>query len=261
MPSAAIATTAASSDQRVERSVTQLGPLRAHDVRQGDPAPAGGRGGDAVGGDGGAHAACSRSVVAPAVGDAGVVLDGVAGQRHERVLQRCLLGRQLVQDDRRAGRRSRRSAALSRPWTSSTPRSTLAMLTPVGGQRVAQRAACGVRTRTAAFVRGLRDDVGDAGVGDQPPAADDDQVLGGQRDLAHQVRGEEDRAALGGQALEQVADPEDALGVQAVGGLVEDHASSGSPSSAAGDAQALAHAEREAADALAGDARRGRRAR
>jgi hypothetical protein len=41
-------------------------------------------------------------------------------------------------------------------------------------------------------------------------------MIGDQRHLAHQVRGDEDGAALGGQAGEQVADPEHALRVQAV---------------------------------------------
>ena len=35
----------------------------------------------------------------------------------------------------------------------------------------------------------------------QPAAADHDEVVGGQRHLAHQVGGDEDRAALGRQAL------------------------------------------------------------
>ena len=45
----------------------------------------------------------------------------------------------------------------------------------------------------------------------------------------------------------------DPLGVEAVGGLVEDQHVCGSPSSAAAIAEPLAHAEREAADALARD--------
>ena len=47
----------------------------------------------------------------------------------------------------------------------------------------------------------------DGRVGEQPAAPDDDQVVGRQRHLAHQVGGDEDRAALGGERLEQVADP------------------------------------------------------
>ena len=59
-------------------------------------------------------------------------------------------------------------------------------------------------------------------VGDQPPLADHDQVVGGLRHLAHQVAGDEDRAALGGQLAScSVADPQDALGVEPVDRLVE----------------------------------------
>ena len=113
------------------------------------------------------------------------------------------------------------------------------------------RVACGERTSTT-LLRGARDEVVDARVGDQPAAADHDQVVGGERHLAHQVRGDEDRAALGGERLEQVADPVDALGVEPVDRLVEQHRR-GSPSSAERDPEPLAHAERELAGALARD--------
>ena len=66
------------------------------------------------------------------------------------------------------------------------------------------------------LLRGARDEVVDRGVGDQLAAPDHDQVVGGQRHLAHQVRGDEDGATLGGESLEQVADPVDALRVEAV---------------------------------------------
>jgi DNA-binding transcriptional regulator YhcF (GntR family) len=36
----------------------------------------------------------------------------------------------------------------------------------------------------------------DRAVGDQPASADDDDMVGGHRHLAHQVRGHQDRAAL-----------------------------------------------------------------
>ena len=90
------------------------------------------------------------------------------------------------------------------------------------------------------------------GVGDQPAAADHDQPLGRQRDLAHQVRGDEHRAALGGKLLQQVADPADALRVEAVGRLVQDQRG-GIAQQRGGDAEPLAHAQREPADPLAGD--------
>ena len=51
------------------------------------------------------------------------------------------------------------------------------------------------------------------GVSEQPAAPDDDQVIGGQRDLAHQMAGDQDGAALGGHRLQQLPDPADARGV------------------------------------------------
>src|SRR5664280_2758563 len=56
------------------------------------------------------------------------------------------------------------------------------------------------------------DEVVDGRVGDQLAPADHDEVGGGKRHLAHQVTRDEDRPALAGQGLEQVADPEDPLG-------------------------------------------------
>jgi hypothetical protein len=64
------------------------------------------------------------------------------------------------------------------------------------------------------------------------------------------VRGEEHGAPLAGQALEQGANPQDALGIEPVGRLVEDQ-DGGIAEQRGGDAQPLAHPEREAADALA----------
>jgi len=94
----------------------------------------------------------------------------------------------------------------------------------------------------------------DGGVGEEPAAADHDEVLGGQRHLAHEVRADQHRAALGREVLEQVADPQDALGVQAVHRLVEDQRA-GVAEQRGGDAESLAHAEREPARSLAGHLR------
>src|SRR5262249_39618770 len=66
------------------------------------------------------------------------------------------------------------------------------------------------------------------------------------------VGGDEDGAAFGGEALEQGADPADAFGVEAVDGFVEDEGG-GVAEQCGGDAEALAHAEGEAAGAFAGD--------
>ena len=83
-------------------------------------------------------------------------------------------------------------------------------------------------------------------VGDQPAPADDDEVVGGQRHLAHQVAGHEDRAALGGQRLAcRLRIQTDALGVEAVDRLVEDQ-DVRVAEQRGGDAEPLAHAEGEA---------------
>ena len=76
----------------------------------------------------------------------------------------------------------------------------------------------------------------------KPAAADDDDVLRRVLHLAHEVAGDQDGAPLRGEVLEQIADPDDALGVQAVDGLVEQQrrriAEQGG-----GDAEALEHAQ------------------
>ena len=77
-------------------------------------------------------------------------------------------------------------------------------------------------------------------------------MLGGQGHLAHQVRGEEHGAALCGELLQQVADPLDPLGVEAVGRLVEDQ-DLWVGEQRRGDAEPLAHAERELPDTFPGD--------
>ena len=53
-------------------------------------------------------------------------------------------------------------------------------------------------------------------------AADDDEMVGGGRHLAHQVAGDDHRPALRGKGLEPLATPVDALGVGAVGRLIAD---------------------------------------
>ncbi len=101
--------------------------------------------------------------------------------------------------------------------------------------------------------RAVVEEVLDGRLGDQAAAPDDEQPVGGDRHLAHQVAGEEDGAALGGQRLQQVADPGDALGVQAVDRLIEQQ-HRWVAEQRGGDPQALCHAQREAARPLAGDA-------
>ena len=110
-------------------------------------------------------------------------------------------------------------------------------------------ASWGERTRTER-VRRAADEVVNARVGNQAAATDHDQVLGGLGHLAHEMRGDEHGATLRGQPLEEVANPLDALGVEPVDGLVEHHCVWIAEQSR-GDAETLAHSEREAPDALA----------
>ena len=86
-------------------------------------------------------------------------------------------------------------------------------------------------------------------VRDQAAAADDDQMLGGQRHLAHQMRRDEHGATLAREILEQIADPVDAFRVEAVDGLVEHHRLRIAEQRGR-DAEALPHAERELPGAL-----------
>ena len=106
---------------------------------------------------------------------------------------------------------------------------------PRGGARGRDRPGQRVRLRCPGQhgqARAAGDELGHAAVGDELAPADHDQVISGVLHLRHQVTGHENRAALGGQPLHQVADPQDALRVQAVHRLVE-HQDSGSPSSVA----------------------------
>jgi hypothetical protein len=87
-------------------------------------------------------------------------------------------------------------------------------------------------------------------VGDHLAATDHDQVLGGDRHLIHQVAGHEHRAALGGQLLHQVPDPQDAFRVESVHRLVQ-HQHLRVAQHCRGDAEPLPHSQREPACPLA----------
>ena len=142
-------------------------------------------------------------------------------------------------------------AGASRPVTARPPPGSAVTAAPCAVSSAARSAARGERTSTSRRPRDATNS--STGVSAmQPAAADDDQVVGGQRHLAHQVAGHEDRAALPGQRPEQLADPVDALGVQAVGGLVE-HQHRRVTEQRRGDAEPLLHAEREPAGPPAGD--------
>ena len=66
------------------------------------------------------------------------------------------------------------------------------------------------------------------------------------------MRGHEDRAAFGGEALQKVSHPADALRIEAVHGLVE-HDGRGIPQQRSRDAEPLSHPERELPRTLASD--------
>ncbi|ELS56589.1 putative Nodulation ABC transporter NodI [Streptomyces viridochromogenes Tue57] len=123
------------------------------------------------------------------------------------------------------------------------------------GERAGQLLAqlrLGVRRTDPGEAGGVRrDEVLDAHVGEQLTASDDDQVIGGEGHLAHEVGGDEHGPSLGRQRLHQVPHPEDALGVEAVDRLVEQQHLRVAEQRG-GDAEALAHAEREALGALPG---------
>ena len=106
----------------------------------------------------------------------------------------------------------------------------------------------------AADERALAGEQGvEAVVGDDPPAVDDDEPVDRRLHLAEQVAGQQHRATAGGEVLQEVAHPADALGVHAVGRLVEDQ-HLGVAEQRGADAEALAHPQRVVADAALGRA-------
>ena len=149
------------------------------------------------------------------------------------------------------------SNARSPTWLTFRPRTTIrpspssCAVAPGRGDRPAQR----VRLRRADpdRLRGVgRDELGHRAVRDQLAPADHQQVVGGVLHLRHQVAGDEDRAALGRERLHQVADPQDALGIQPVDRLVE-HEDRRVAEQRGGDPEPLPHAQREALGPLARD--------
>ena len=106
---------------------------------------------------------------------------------------------------RRAGRgrgRPRRPRRVRAPWPPRGP----------AGVRSVTRSPATAASRSAW-----------ARVGDHLAPADDDQVIGGVLQLAHQVAGHQDRPALPGQRPEEPAHPHDAFRVHPVERLVEHH--------------------------------------
>ncbi len=91
------------------------------------------------------------------------------------------------------------------------------------------------------------EDLADLRVGDEPATADDDDAVGDELHLAHEVAGDQDGATLVGEPAEEGADPADAFEVQPVDGLVEEQ-DGWVAEQGRGDAEALAHPERVALD-------------
>ena len=90
-------------------------------------------------------------------------------------------------------------------------------------------------------------ELGDRALRDDAALVDDRRDVAGLLDLVEQVRGQPDGAALVDERADQSAELEDAGRVEAVDRLVEDE-QLGVAQQAAGDAEALAHAERVRAD-------------
>ena len=93
--------------------------------------------------------------------------------------------------------------------------------------------------------------LGDVGVGDQPAAPMTTTRSAIELHLAHQVAGDQDRAALVGEAAQQRPDPAHAVEVEAVDRLVEEQHLRVAEQRG-GDAEPLPHAERVALDPSAG---------
>jgi hypothetical protein len=159
-----------------------------------------------------------------------VVLDRVGGQREVGVLERPRTGREFVQDDAGGGcgladdlgggAGDLDRAGFDRGAGDVRASEQLDELNGVGAADQHGGAA------------GAGDDVGDAGVGEDAAAAEHEDVVGGERHLAHEVRRQEDGAALPGELPHQRPDPQDALGSRPLTGSSRSRVC-GSPSSAA----------------------------
>ena len=176
-------------------------------------------------------------------------LHRLAGELHEGLLEGAALPGQLVQCDAVGG--GQVTDLFHRCFGDAQRVGHLGGLDAGGRQNRGELRQLG-RPHLHRGRGGLGDEVLGGGVGHQLAAADHQQVVGRHRHLREQVRRHEDGAALGGQALHEGPDPQDALGVETVDGLVEQQdlrvAEQG-----AGQAETLLHAERELAGRLVRD--------
>src|SRR5829696_8181003 len=92
------------------------------------------------------------------------------------------------------------------------------------------------------------------GVGDESAAGQDHDLVNGLGHLGQQMARDEHRASRRGVGAQELAQPADAFGVEAVGGLVQDE-DVGIAEERGGEPEPLTHPEREAADPSAGGAR------
>ena len=99
--------------------------------------------------------------------------------------------------------------------------------------------------------RGGGDDVLQRSLRDEPALLQQDDVVARRLDLGQPVRAQQRRRAALGQLPDEVADLDRALGIEAVGRLVE-HDDRGIADERERDPDALAHAERERADRVLG---------
>jgi hypothetical protein len=181
---------------------------------------------------------------------AGAVLDGIVGELHERLFQGGLDRRELGQGQIRV-RGAGPDLVAGQPGDVQLAGGRAGHLHGICQEQVLELRGLW-RADMNRPCGGTRDEVLDGLVPDQPAAADHDQVFGGQRHLAHQVRGHEHGAALVRQAAQQGADPQHPLGVQAVDRLVQHHRGRVAEQRSR-DPEALAHPEGEPAHALVRD--------
>ena len=122
---------------------------------------------------------------------------------------------------------------------------------PLSGEQTLQ--PLGLRRPDAQLVLGPGGQRIQGVVGDEASAVQDDHAVHGLGDLGQDVAGDEHGAPFVGQAAKQIAQPSDALGVEAIGRFVEDQ-DLGVAQERRGEPEALAHPEGELADSPAGGA-------
>ena len=144
----------------------------------------------------------------------------LAGQLEEDLLERRALDRELVQDDAVGGgdladpfRRSGAVIAVRR-------RRSVASISFIRRARCRSRGA--IRRAHQRRPRRHRLDVGDRRLPHQPAAMDDHDLVDGLSNLREDVARDEDRAPLRRERAQKVAEPADALRIEAVRRLVED---------------------------------------